>query len=123
MACRVDQVGEPAGLAFRRGEPLGGQPVVAAAVVIGLVMEGDGQLLNQAVDEHPLNRPIESARSQPRIAVGEAFHVLHDAVAVGLAVGEGEQDMEDGRGGNGRGLLVGVGTNTLRRGCNHGGYM
>ena len=123
MARRVDQVGESAGLAFRGGEPLGGQTVVAATVVIGLVMEGDGQLLNQAVDEHPLNRAIERAWAETRLAVGEALDVLHDAVAVRLAVSERQQDVEDGRRQERRRLLPGIRLLSLRRGCNHGGYI
>ena len=123
MAGGVHQVGQPPGLAPGGREPLRRQPVVAPAIFVRFVVERDGQLLDQAVHQHSLNRAVQGARAQPGIAVGEALDVLHDAVAVRLAVGEREQDVKDGRSQQRTRFVAGIRPITLRRGCNHRGYM
>src|SRR6185503_10618175 len=130
----IDQIGEPFRFAFGDRQALRRQPVVAPAILVGLVVQRDRQLLDQAVDQHALNRAVERARAEARLAVGEALDVLHDAVAVRFAVGKRQEDVEDSRRQQRRRLVVrlcsllrrrakGANVWSLRRGCNHGGYM
>jgi len=123
VASGIDEIREP--LRFALGHRLAfcGEAVVAAAVLVRLVVERNRQFLDQAVNEHALNRSIQRAGTEPGITVGETLDVLHDAVAVRFAVGERQQDVEDGRRQQRRRLLVGLRLLAFRRGCNHGGYM
>src|SRR5688572_27795331 len=123
MSGGIDQIGEPLRFAFSDRQALRRQPVVAPAILVGLVVQRDRQLLDQAVDQHALNRAIERAWAEARLAIGEALDVPHDAVAVRLAVGERQENMEDGRRQQRRRLVIRLWSLLLRRGCNHGGYM
>ena len=51
--------------------------------------------LDPARLHQPLQRAVDRSRSEAHGAVGLPQHVLEDAVAVALAVGEREQDVED----------------------------
>ena len=70
------------------------QPIVAAPLV-----DGGGRavaLLDPARLHQPLQRAVDRPGPEPHRAVGVTQHVLEDAVAVALAAGEREQDVEDG---------------------------
>jgi hypothetical protein len=56
------------------------------------------RLLDQAGAEHPLDGAVQRARSHRRGSAGDAFDLLHDAVAVPILIGERQQDVGD-RGG------------------------
>ena len=72
-------------------------PLLTPAVLVGFTVQRDGQFLDQAVNQHALNRAVQRARTKPGLAVGEALDVLHDAVAMRFAVGEREEDMKHRR--------------------------
>jgi len=119
----VHEIGKSPGFPLRDLQSLLRQPIVAPPVVVGFVVKGDLQLLDQAVDEHPLDGAIESAWPEPELAAGERLDVLHDAVAVRVAVRQGEQDVKDRwRQDRGRLVLDRLLPYTLRIGYNHNGY-
>ncbi len=119
----VQEVGKSLRLLFRNRQTFRGQPVIAATIVVWFVVQGDRQLFDQSVYEHPLNGPVERAWTEPRLTVGESPDVLHDPVAVCIAIGQRQQDMEDGRGDEDTRLRILDGSRSLRGGCNHCGYM
>ena len=51
-----------------------------------------GELFDQMVLEQAADRGIEAARAQPQRAAGALEHVLHDGVAMAVAVGYGVVD-------------------------------
>jgi hypothetical protein len=86
-----------------------GQAVIAAA---GVVKFGSGTFvgfLDQAGFDEALDGTVESSGPQTDFVVGAQEDVLHDAVAVLLAGGKGEHDVEplglEGK----KGLWVGLG--------------
>src|SRR5439155_3302258 len=67
----------------------------------GIVLVGMGpvvELLDEAVMEHPLDGAVQRPGAEPQRAAGARGDVLHDGVAVALAVGERDEDMKDGEG-------------------------
>src|SRR5581483_1814355 len=101
------------------------EAVVATAVVVGLSVQRDVELLDQAVHHHALDRSIERARPQLGLAIGDPLHVLHDAVAVHLAVGQRNHDLKDRRRDRGArsGRVIARLTGYFCLGYNHGGYI
>ena len=80
---------------FRRGAPPRlGQAVVAPPLIVIVGVRPLGQLFDQPFVEQPLDRRIERAGAEADGAAGPLVHVLHDRVAVPLAVGEGHEDVE-----------------------------
>ena len=78
--------------------PGGGDPVVAAALVVERGVGTLVALLDQAVGEHALDRAVERARAHAHGAVGELLDPLHERVAVLLTVAERQQQVEHRRG-------------------------
>jgi hypothetical protein len=118
-----DESGEPQRLPGGGGASPGGEPVVSPAIVVGFVVERDGELLDQAVHEHLLNRAVERAGPEAHVARGHAIDILHDPVAVRFAAGEHEQDVKDRRRQRRRGLRAIVRFGTGLGACSHGGYI
>ena len=73
------------------------EAVVPAALVVALRVGAVAQLFDQALLEHAPDGAVERAGAQPDLAVGPRGHVLHDRVAVALAVRQGHQDVEHRR--------------------------
>jgi hypothetical protein len=76
------------------------EPVVAAALVVVAVFGAlrIAQFDDQAIFEESLDCAIESASAKAEFAGGADNDVLHDAVAVLIPVGEGDQDVKGLRG-------------------------
>jgi hypothetical protein len=94
LSRKLHELGKSLGFGLRDGAALRRQPIVAAAVVIRFVMQGDGQFLDQTVHQHPLNGSVERPGTESGPATGHALDVLHDRVAMRLSPGEHEQDVE-----------------------------
>ena len=76
----------------KRGDAI----VAATLIVVGGPPPLRG-LFDQCGAEHPLDGPIESARSHTDLPLGRFLDFLGDGVPVALAVGEGQQDVKDDR--------------------------
>ena len=74
-----------------------GEAVVAPALVGARAIGTLRQLFDQALLEHPADGTVERAGAQPDLAVGPGGDVLHDGVAVTIAIRERDQDVEDAR--------------------------
>src|SRR5215471_2944275 len=125
LARRVHQRGETTRFALGDRQPFLRQPVMAPPVIVGFVVQRDRQLLDGAAPEHALNRPVERARAEARLAAGDAGDLLHHAVPVRLAAGEGDHDLEDRRRDGGveiGGIARQGGRPASRRGYTHSGY-
>ena len=72
-----------------------GEAVVAAALVFAGFSAG---FLNQPKFEQALDGAIKGTGAQSKFAAGALLHILHNGVAVGVTGGEGDQDLEEGRG-------------------------
>ena len=59
---------------------------------------GFGHFLDQAAFHETLECAVQRAGTEPYFSLGLFKHVFEDAVAVTLALGEREQDVEDRRG-------------------------
>ena len=71
-----------------------GQPVVAPPLIVMFRVRPFGQLFDQALLEQPSDRGVQAAWTQPKRTIGALEHVLHDGVAVPIAIGERYEDVE-----------------------------
>src|SRR5438094_6967703 len=78
---------EPGGLFARQLPPARRDAVVAAADVVVAGIGPLVELLDKAVIQQTLDRSVERRGPEPEAAVGPRRDVLHDGVAVALAVG------------------------------------
>ena len=78
--------------AENRGSEIG-EPVVSAALVVG-----EACFFDEAAAHHAVDGTVERAGAHGEAASAVFGYGLHDGVAVLFAVGEGEQDGEDGGG-------------------------
>jgi hypothetical protein len=89
--------GQSGGLGFCDFASQRGEPVISAAFVvirrIGPIL--GAQLENQAVFKHPFDGSIKSSRAEPHAAAGSFSDVLHDAVAVLVAIRQRDQDVKN----------------------------
>jgi hypothetical protein len=98
----AENSGEAVGFGSEDGVAGAGEAVGAAAA--GVVIVFGGQLFDEAGGEELLEIVIERAGADLVLAAGVARDLKHDAVAVKVTAGEGEQDVEGG-GGEGEVLL------------------
>src|SRR4030095_4808571 len=75
-----------------------GEPIVATPFVAAGRIGAFAELLDHPLLEHPANRTVQRAGAQLHLALGPGGDVLHDRVAVAIAIGERDQDVEHGRG-------------------------
>src|SRR5438067_4195485 len=82
-----------------RGLPAAGRdPVVAPPRIVATGALPLVELLDQPVVEHALEGAVERAGAEAQRAVGARGDLLHDRVAVAVAVGERDEDVENGGG-------------------------
>src|SRR5437868_11903407 len=82
-----------------RGLPAAGRdPVVAPPRIVATGALPLVELLDQPVVEHALEGAVERAGAEAQRAVGARGDVPHDRVAVAVAVGERDEDVENGGG-------------------------
>src|SRR5262245_21696395 len=82
----TQHVAEPPGLCERCLSAEPGQRVVPAPLVAARRVGAVAQLLDEALFEHAPDGAVERARAETDPAVGPRGHVLHDGVAVAVAV-------------------------------------
>ena len=70
--------------------------VPAPLVVIGRVGTGP-QFLDQTLLEHPADCAVQGAGTEADFALRAHGHILHDRVAVAVAIRQCHQDVEHGR--------------------------
>src|SRR5688572_310062 len=89
--CSRDEITEPLCLGQRHLAAEGGETIRRAALVAA-----GSRLANHAVGEQALDDAVERARAQDHLTAGPLLDLLEDRVAVLLAVGQGQQHMEEG---------------------------
>src|SRR5262245_53683193 len=82
---------EARGLGARNVSAEGGQLVRSPSLV---VFRREGRLADEAVAQQALDDAVERAGAEPDGAAGELLDVLEDRVAVRLAVGQRDHDVE-----------------------------
>jgi hypothetical protein len=73
------------------------EPIIAPALVGARRVGTFGQFFDQALLEHAADGTVKSSGAQLDLALGPGCDILHDGVAMTVAIGERDQDMEDGR--------------------------
>jgi hypothetical protein len=92
----TQQLREACGFRFRDATAERRDAVVAPPDIVTIRMTPIVDLLDEAIVEHALDRAIERARTHAQLAVRPRADVLHDRVAVPLAVGDAHEDVKDG---------------------------
>jgi hypothetical protein len=93
-----DQTAEPANLGAQHTPSAIGEAVVAALRLLAVQRIRSGRLLDRPFVLQALNRLVQGAGTDADRALGAAFDLLLDGIAVLGAVGEDQQDVENGRG-------------------------
>ena len=114
----LDEGGETPRFRTSHGLAEGRELIPPAALVLHLHARLLGELDDQSVEQHALDRAVQRARPESHPPGGEIVHFAHDRVAMVRAVGERQQDVEDRR--RQRGQLGGV---TLHVGYIHIGHV
>ena len=96
-----------------------GEAVVAAALVVELGVGALGDLLEQALVDHALDRAVERARAHRHRAAEKVLDVAHDGVAVLLAAGQRHDDVHRGRRQRQERVGVGLGARAHYDGSRH----
>src|ERR1700730_3009921 len=94
----ADEFRETGGLFDGDAAPERRDAVVAAPHVVFVRIGPLVELLYQSVVQQALDRAVERARADAQLPVRARGHVLHDGVAVALAVGDGDENVERGDG-------------------------
>ena len=81
----------------RAAEAEAGERVIPAPLVGARRVGALAELLDQAVLEHAADGAVERAGAEFQRAVGAIGDVLHDRVAVAIAIDESEQNVKGGR--------------------------
>src|SRR5688572_28605099 len=71
------------------------QPVVPPPLVAAVGIRTISQFLDEPLLQHAADGGVERARALHHLALGARSDVLHDRIAVAVAVGQRDQDVKD----------------------------
>jgi hypothetical protein len=93
----ADQGGHAGGLLLEHRDTKACGPVVPPPLIVQVRVRTLVDFLDESRGEHPLDRSVERAWSHPQPTAGQPLDLLHDCVAVPVAISQGEQDVSDSR--------------------------
>src|SRR5262249_8685004 len=91
-----EHAGEARGFVDRGGASRTSDAVVAAPRVVLLGIGALIELFDETLAPQPVDGAVERPGTELELALGARRDVLHDGVAVAVAVGKGDEDMERG---------------------------
>jgi hypothetical protein len=91
----ANDVGKTSQLDLEGPTTRGGHAIISAPLIVGFTgTDAMLRLLDESGREHPLDRAVKSPGTHSDLPAGAFFHILSDAVAVPLPVGECEERMQ-----------------------------